>query len=133
MRSTARSPITSLTAGFGAIVAREPETPGICGISDLKRSDGGWSVIWLSIDSILKEEKVDNRQLKVETEEQSQGDRIHNWPAQKVDDGAQARVGLKMSCGEGRATVPNRCGVKEFYDAGSCAARRAWELRPGVP
>jgi hypothetical protein len=37
-----------------------PETPGICGISDLKRSDGGWSVMWLRIDSILKEEEVDS-------------------------------------------------------------------------
>ena len=59
-RSTARSPTTSLRAGLGATVARGPETPGICGISDLKRSDGGWSVIWLRFDSILKEEKVDN-------------------------------------------------------------------------
>src|SRR6266478_2333798 len=61
-RSTARSPMTSLTAGFGAVAERGPgpETPGICGISVLKRSDGGWSVMWLRVDSILKEEKVDS-------------------------------------------------------------------------
>jgi len=54
--------MTSLTAGFGAVAERGPgpETPGICGISVLKRSDGGWSVMWLRIDSILKEEKVDS-------------------------------------------------------------------------
>jgi len=54
--------MTSLTAGFDAADERapDPETPGICGISDLKRSDGGWSVIWLRLDSILKEEKVDS-------------------------------------------------------------------------
>jgi len=54
--------MTSLTAGFDAADerARDPETPGICGISDLKRSDGGWSVIVLRFDSILKKEKVDS-------------------------------------------------------------------------
>jgi hypothetical protein len=54
--------MTSLAAGFDAADERvpAPETPGICGISDLKRSDGGWSVMWLRLDSILKEEKVDS-------------------------------------------------------------------------
>src|SRR6266446_1969571 len=54
-RKTTRS-----TAGFDAVAERGagPETPGICGISVLKRSDGGWSV--MRIDSILKEEKVDS-------------------------------------------------------------------------
>lgn len=49
--------MTSLTAGFAEAAEREPgpETPGICGISVLKRSDGGWSVILLRFDSILKE------------------------------------------------------------------------------
>jgi len=46
--------MTSLTPGFDAADARgpAPETPGICGISDLKRSDGGWSVMGLRFDSI---------------------------------------------------------------------------------
>jgi hypothetical protein len=47
--------MTSLMAGLDADErVPEPETPGICGISDLKRSDGGWSVMWLRFDSILK-------------------------------------------------------------------------------
>jgi hypothetical protein len=60
-----------LTAGFDAADEREPgpETPGICGISDLKRSDGGRSVMGLRSDSILKKRKVDKRQLKVESKE----------------------------------------------------------------
>ena len=40
-----RSPMTSLTAGFDAADERDPETPAICGISVLKRSDGGWPVM----------------------------------------------------------------------------------------
>ncbi len=39
---------------------RVAETPGICGISVLKRSDEGWPGIGLGSDSILKTEKVDS-------------------------------------------------------------------------
>src|SRR5580704_7892381 len=53
--STASRPTTSLMAGLApARFEPDPATPGICGISVLKRSDGGWSVIALRFDSILK-------------------------------------------------------------------------------
>jgi len=41
--------MTNFMAGFDVADEREPdpETPGICGISGLKRSEGGWSVIGL--------------------------------------------------------------------------------------
>jgi hypothetical protein len=73
--------MTSLMAGFDAVDVRAPgeETPGICGISVLKRSDGGWSVIGLRFDSILKGERVDSRQLKVEGEEE------RNWSLAEAD------------------------------------------------
>lgn len=59
--------MTSLSEGFGAAAERGPalETPGICGISVLKRSDGGWSVIWLRVDSILKEPFYANDELRL--------------------------------------------------------------------
>jgi hypothetical protein len=60
--------MTSLTAGFDAGEERGPETPGICGISDLKRSDGGWLVMGLRLDSILKVGKVEGSQWKVAKE-----------------------------------------------------------------
>src|SRR5215472_3868034 len=55
-RSTARSPITSLAPGLTAVDTwlPDPETPGMCGISVLKRSIGGWSAIKFCMDSILQ-------------------------------------------------------------------------------
>src|SRR4029077_412017 len=78
-RSTARSPMTSLTAGFDPAAERGPgpETPGICGISVLKRSDRGWSVMWLRIDSILKEEKVDSPDKSVACDRDVVGSFVH--------------------------------------------------------
>jgi len=115
--STARSPITSLTAGFCGVELREPglETPGICAFR-FERSDWGWSGIWLRFDSILKERKVDSAEV----------DEIFDW---QFWDGEIQEIGRDKSFDRDRGKketellgLPQRYGNTECgkEDCGSC-------------